>query len=68
MRIYRFATEGQLSLFMDSLWSLITLISSFIGKKYLEYCFVLISCYFNWASSDLRFPRFVFQLLAKSAT
>ena len=42
MCIYRFATEGQLSLFMDSLWSLITLISSFIGKKYLGYCFVFI--------------------------
>ena len=66
MRIYHFANEGQLSFFMDSLWSLITLISSFIGKKYLGY--FLCPCYFNWALSDLRFPRFVFQLLAKSAT
>ena len=40
MPIYRFATEGQLSLFMDSPWSLIMLISSFIGKKYLGYFFV----------------------------
>ena len=37
-----FATKGQLRLFMDSLWSLITLISSFIGKKYLGYCFVFM--------------------------
>ena len=66
MRFYRFATEEQLSLFMDSLWSLITLILSFMGKKYLGY--FLYPCYFNWASSHLRFSGFVFQLLSKSAT
>ena len=70
MRIYRFATKGQITLFMDFLWSLIMLISSFIGKKYLGYFFCnhVILIHVNWASSDLRFPRFVFQLLAKSAT
>ena len=32
--------EGQLSLFMDLLQSLIRLIALYIGKKYLGFCFV----------------------------
>lgn len=40
--IFRFATEEQVSLFMDSLWSLITLISSFTGNKYLGNFFVFM--------------------------
>ena len=58
MRIYRFYTGGQLSLFMDSLWSLITLISSFIGKKYLVYlCIhaILIGLQVTFFSLDLYF-------------
>ena len=57
VRINRFATEEQLSLFMDSLWSLITLISSFIGKKYLGYFFcihvILIGLQVTFVSLDL---------------
>lgn len=35
--IYRFATEGQLSFFMGTLWSYIRLISSYTGKKYVAF-------------------------------
>ena len=66
IRIYRFTAEGQLRLFVDGLAVVIDYAHfTFISKKYLEYFLYL--CNFNWASRDLCFSRFVFQLL-ESAT